>query len=244
MAENGGELVLADRITAEVELRRSMVEPVLRALDRPGALVRMDNSEHVTIGALTEIAAHLAVSVEVSLPECQTDPITGEPAAVVTATATRADGVSAQANGVASLGERTKRTNRLRWTTWHGACSMAETRARVRALSALLSPAIQEATNGEVSLTPVEPSSANEPTGHDGHRGHRGGSDGEPSAKRQVFALVGGDVELARVLWERHGGDVDAIRAELDAEAHDQAEPVDGDVGDVGDYSPGEEPFD
>jgi len=236
----GGEMVLAERITAEVELRQRMVGPVLRALDRPGALVRIDSSDHVTIGALTEIAAHLAVSVDVSQPACQTDPITGEPAAVVTATATRADGVSAQANGVASLGERTKRTNRLRWTTWHGACSMAETRARVRALSALLSPAIQEATNGEVSLTPVEPSHAGQPSGHDGHHGHRG-HDGELSPKRQVLDAVGGDVELARTMWERHGGDVDAVLAELDAlhaDEHHAPEPEPEPV-----YDDGCEPF-
>ena len=86
---------------------------------------------------------------------------------------------------------------------------------------------IQEATNGEVSVSPAEPYFADrreDPNSHDGHGGHRGGA--EPSPKRQVLELAGGDVELAKVLWERHGGDLDAIRAEIDAEAAAHATPA------------------
>ena len=148
-----------EMIQAEADLRRAMVAPTLKALDRPGAVVVIQGGKHVTIKPLTEIAAHLAVSIDTTEPTPFVDPVSNEPAARVRATATRRDGVYASANGICSTGEEGEtRDGRKfrRWPEWHACVSMAETRARVRALSALLAPIIVEATEGNVSVTPAE----------------------------------------------------------------------------------------
>ena len=171
----------------EADLRRSMIEPAREALARPGAVRQYGQTYHITISALTEIAAYLAVSVEVSEPYEMVAP-GGRPCAVVKATATRGDGVSCQASGVCEQGEG---TSKRKYKAWHACCGMAETRARSRALAALLSPVLAVA-DPELSATPIEVMP------DDGRQ--------RASAKHEVLALCCDDKWLANRLLEWFGG--------------------------------------
>jgi len=198
----GGPLI--DQIDGEAALRDAMIAPAVAALDRPGAVVEIGRSSHVTIQALTEMAAHLAVTVETTHPQQGTDPLTGAVTAEVTARAVRGDGVAADGHGVASAGESVN--GRPRWQDWHAICSMAETRAKSRALTALLMPVIQIASNHEISTAAAEtiPPGAAEPAPK------------SQTPKRRVLAMCGGDKKLAAEMWAAHDGDIAAIAEALE----------------------------
>ena len=150
---------LIARIKPERALQEAMIVPALAALQRKGAVVAIGQGKHVTKTALAEIASYMSVDVEVTQPAVGHDPLNDAVTAVVQATAIRSDGVRVIANGVVSVAEtQTLKDGRVvqRWDDWHAMCSMAETRAYVRATSALFQPIIQAATNGGVSATPAE----------------------------------------------------------------------------------------
>ena len=151
-------------IASEKELRSALVPIVRESLAIEGATARISGRTHYTRQGLLTIAGHLNVSCDFDMPRDTLDPETGEHGHEVRCTARRMDGVSQQAIGFASIGEMValKRTGELvrRWDDFFAVRSMAQTRAQVRALNALLLPAIQQASAADpdrrISTTPAE----------------------------------------------------------------------------------------
>jgi len=210
--ERSTALLPAAQIKREAQLRTAMLQPALDALARPGAVQRYSSeSDHVTIAALTEIAAHMGVSVTVTPPTRDESPA-GRPCAIVQATVTRADGVSATATGVCESGEGRRGKKYLEW---HACCAMAETRARSRALSALLAPIIAHA-DPSISATPIEtmPDSSATPIETMPDSAEPAG----PSIadqKLRVLEACHGDKQVAAEWWREHSGNVELILAEI-----------------------------
>ena len=152
------ELMLAG-ITEESALREAMLDQCRTALAREGGKVKMGQGRyHITDQALTEMAGHLHVSIDVEQGAEGIDPLTDKPMAVCKVRATRSDGVYAEAVGYCSTGEEITRQDGSkfkRWTEWHAARSMAETRARVRALTVLFKAVVTMA-DSSVDVTPGE----------------------------------------------------------------------------------------
>ena len=162
----------ATMIAAETELRNELAPVVREALARKDATALIAGRMHYTRIGLLAIAGHLNVSCAFDMPrDCQ-DPMTGAHGHEVRCTATRSDGVSQQAIGFASCGEtrvshdKCRRNDHKcedvpRWDDFFAIRSMAQTRAQVRALNALLLPAIQMSADpkderARLSSTPAE----------------------------------------------------------------------------------------
>ena len=151
------------RVTPEsVEMvnseRDALLAPARAALARPGGVAVIRESKHITDQALCEIAGHLGIDIAASPPRLGRDPLHDMPAAEVDVRVKRADGTEVAGTGVCSAGETILRRGRgetARWSDWHAMCSMAETRARVRALTVLLKPVITLADTA-VSATAAE----------------------------------------------------------------------------------------
>ena len=147
-------------IERESELRDSLIPVVRAALEQKGAIERIIGRDHYTRSGLLTIAGHLNVSCEFHSGATALDPVTDAQGFEITCTATRMDGVKQEAVGFASLGETIviSATGEIvqRWADWFAIRSMAQTRAQVRALNALLLPAIQQALGDKVSSTPAE----------------------------------------------------------------------------------------
>ena len=163
----------ATMIASETELRSALVPIVRESLAVKGATARIGDQTHYTRQGLLTIAGHLNVSCDFSKGKQVKDPLTETAGFEVSCTATRMDGVRQQALGYASLGETRLSHDKCdwngkihqcedvpRWEDWFAVRSMAQTRAQVRALNALLLPAIQQAASKEpdrrISTTPAE----------------------------------------------------------------------------------------
>ncbi|MCY4259275.1 MAG: hypothetical protein OXC91_03305 [Rhodobacteraceae bacterium] len=147
------------------EHTNALAEYAKAALARDGAVVTIGKGRHVTLKPLSEIAALMQVSVTCEHLEPTTDPLSQAPMARAVCVVTRSDGVSVRSAGVCSAGETTfgrDGSTRARWTEWHAMQSMAETRAKVRALHQLLAPVLTIADN-DLSSSPYEimPADAN-----------------------------------------------------------------------------------
>ena len=220
------EVVTPDRIAQETTLQKAMIQPAVDALARPGAKVNMNRGKgeprwHVTISCLTEMASYVGVSVFVDPPRQVDDPVTGEICASVSVRAVRTDGVTAEATGVASIGETQTRwvngEQRVvrRWEDWHAVTSMAETRGKVRALTAMFSPIIQIASDGDVAVTPAEimpdygdyPDTDRPPK----KAAKKAAKNPVAEAKHALIQRCGGDGDLAAWLWNESGGDQQQI---------------------------------
>ncbi len=140
----------------EADIRQHMRTYVRDALSRESAVVQMaGGNRHYTRTGLLEIAGHLAVRCEFGDPQWSSDPLYPDAKMVsYRCRAIRADGVYQEALGACSSAETMR--GRPRWQDAHAMLSMAQTRAQVRALNALLQPIIQHATGTEYSATPAE----------------------------------------------------------------------------------------
>ena len=142
--------ITTEHIEHESELRLQMVDNVRQAVLRENGTFNFGNKNspklHITNQALVEVAGYLSINVEFGEPEYDAE----EKEWIVDCTATRRDGVSANAWGYCSQNE--KKGSYAPFKSKGAALSMA----RVRALNALLLPFITQAMGTEVSSTPYE----------------------------------------------------------------------------------------
>ena len=99
-------LPVQQHLASEADIRQSLLPIVRTALDRPGATVKVgkQRTTHITVSALREMAGHLGVSIEASIP-VRADSPDGNPCVIVQCKVTRADGVQATASGVCECPE-------------------------------------------------------------------------------------------------------------------------------------------
>lgn len=196
--------ITARSMAAEMTVRQDLGKYVPAVLKRKGSVVKIQGGSHVTNVALTEIAGLLGVSVEFSEPEWGDDPVNaGKRAVLVKCRAIRADGVVSESYGFCSNAETVGRQNKPRWTDAFAQLSMAQTRARVRALNAMLMPVLQ--THG-VSATPAEdmPNSAGREEPID--------ADAEPVVEFNAGKFKAGiKGQLAERGWDVEAEDADAV---------------------------------
>ena len=144
-----------ERMLQEATIANDMRDHVRAILARPNSIANIKGNEHVTRVALLAMAGHLNVQCEMTQPDWSTkDPVTDDPMVMVECKATRPDGIASNAFGYCSYSEMLG--TRRRWPDSFAMASMAQTRAQVRALSALFQPIIQVAMGNEVHLTPAE----------------------------------------------------------------------------------------
>lgn len=152
--------ITPESMNAEAALRDELATRIPAVLNMQGAVVSISGQKHYTRKALLTMAGYLNVSCDFHEEEWTRDPLNDDAAAVkVRCIASRADGVSQSAIGYVSSAEtqwnKRERAHVPRWTDAHAMVSMAQTRAQVRALNALMLPAIVQADLG-VSATPAE----------------------------------------------------------------------------------------
>ena len=147
MSESEVEAVEASTPDAIRRNHLALAEHAKTALAKSGAVVTIGKGRHVCLKPLAEIAGLLRVTVICEAQPVAVDPITSKPMAVTLCRVSTPDGVVAQAYGYCSAAEK--------WREWHAIASMAETRAKVRALAQLLAPILTLADE-TLSLTPSE----------------------------------------------------------------------------------------
>lgn len=137
---------LVEQFDAMDAVKTRLATAALAAMSRPGAVVEIMGSRHVTVVPLSEIAAAVGVSIELGPMREQPDPLHDQATLfTVRCRVVRPDGVWVEEESGASTAEtRTTREGRTyqRWTDAHAIMSMARTRAKVRALSTMLMPVV------------------------------------------------------------------------------------------------------
>ena len=230
----------AAMVAAEGQLREALLEPARAALRMEGGIAQIQGSKHYTIKALTSIAGHVGVSCDFRDGRTLEDPTTGEAAYEIVCVATRRDGVYQAAVGFCSMAEtrydRRSKAEVPRWSDFFACRSMAQTRAKVRALNALLMPVILMA-DGSLSGTPAEDMparapaensrEAERPVGNRRTRQNKPPQDANVAAWVEPFGVAVGESEVlkredvrayARAVDKKHVAGPEALRSFLGGE--------------------------